>query len=150
MKRFHFPLETLLKYRHHLEQQALQAVSAAQADVSACERRIREIESEIRIAQNEVAVASQTGISAYRYQLFSSFISGLEGTLAAENARLDNLKILLARKREALRKRSVEKKSIEKLKDTRKALYYQAMAKLEQKETDERVVLKKAREVRAE
>ncbi|PIE71482.1 MAG: flagellar export protein FliJ [Deltaproteobacteria bacterium] len=149
MKRFHFSLETLLKYRHHLEQQALQAVSAAQADVTACERRIQEIESEIRIALNEVAIASETGISAHRYQLFSSFISGLEETLAGENARLDNLKSLLARKQESLRKRSVEKKSMEKLKDTRKAHYYQTLAKLEQKETDERVVLKKSREVRA-
>ncbi len=147
MKRFIFRLEALLRYREHLEHLAQQEAAKAYSKVLACEKRIADFIEDLRRTAHELDERMIEGINAQQYQLYSSYLTGLESSLERErNHHKDRLNILV-QKQKILSQKSVEKKVLENLKERQKTEYYTEMTKNLQKETEEMNIIRKIRNI---
>ncbi len=147
MKRFRFSLESLLRYRNHLEQQSQLEVARARSHVLACEKRIANYEKDYEKTTQELDTEISTGITANWYKHYTDYLAGIEYDLESEHLRLQELLKLLAEKQKELAQRSMDKKVLENLKNHRREDYYREMAKNLQKETDDTIIVRKVGEM---
>ena len=145
MKRFQFRLDPLLRYREFREQQARQAVSNASRDVRICEADIARLQGRLADARRACDQEAAGGIAAERFLQFTRFVEGLETRLEAENERRQKLLTELAACKKRLAEAALERKSVENLKERRKAEYYQEMARESQRQTDDMTIIRQAR-----
>lgn len=145
MKRFQFRLEPLLRYREYLEQQAQQEVAKVRSEILACEERIAKYEKDSAETAQELDEEVASGIDSKRYQHYTRYLEGIESSLETENMNRKELLKLLSEKQKQLTQRSVDKKVLEKLKNRRRENYYREALKTLQKETDDMIVVRKAR-----
>ncbi|MCG8687666.1 MAG: flagellar export protein FliJ [Desulfobacterales bacterium] len=147
MKRFQFKLESLLKYKHHLEQMARQEMAKAVSQVNACEHRIQTLLEERVTAADQLDSMVEEGVNARQFNLHRDFIVSVERTIRDERARKVKLEKVLDEKREILKKRTIDKKALERLRVRREEEYTREMIREEQKELDEISSMKTAREI---
>jgi len=145
-KKFIFRLESLLRYRQHLERMAQQKVAQAYLSVSECEYRINSIADALSETLKDLEERMLAGIEAQQVQLYSSYVVSLESALESERNRLQGLKRALKEAQDKLAKKAVEKKVLENLKDRKKSEYYDEVTRLFQKETEELNIIRNARD----
>jgi flagellar protein FliJ len=145
MKRFQFRLESLLRYREHLLEQAQQEVARIRGDVLACDERIVLLEKDSTATHQELETEVSTGIDTKRYQHFTKYLEGIESHQGVENLRRKQLMKLLEEKQKHLHQRAVDKKVLENLKNRRRDDYYKDLIQTLHKETDDTVIVRQAR-----
>lgn len=150
MKKFRFRLESLLKYKRHLEQVAKQETAQAVADVLACEQRMTELQNQRISATEQLDALVEKGMGAGRFNRYRQFITAMDQTILFERNRKTELEKILDEKREALKQRTIDKKSLERLREKQKREYTHEMLREEQKSLDEIASLKTAGEVNNE
>nr|WP_320015899.1 flagellar export protein FliJ [uncultured Desulfobacter sp.] len=147
MKKFQFRLQSLLKYKRHLEQVAKQEMAKAVADVLACEQRITEFQKDRVSATDQLESQVEKGMGAGQFNRYTEFITALDQMIILEQNKKNELEKILSDKRDALKQRTIEKKSLERLREKQAREYIQEMIREEQKGLDEIASLKTAREV---
>nr|WP_320190928.1 flagellar export protein FliJ [uncultured Desulfobacter sp.] len=150
MKRFQFRLQSLLKYKRHLEQVAKQEMAKAVADVLACEQRITQLQKERILATDQLDALVEQGIGAGQFNRYRQFITSIDQTIILERKKKTELEKILADKRDILKQKTIDKKSLERLREKQEREYTHAMLREEQKGLDEIASLKTAREVNNE
>ena len=150
MKKFQFRLQSLLNYKCHLEQIAKQAMAQAVADVLACEQRIAELQEEKISAVEQLDVLVEKGIGAGQFNRHRQFITALDQMITLERSRKTELEKILDQKRQELKKRTIDKKSLERLREKQALEHTHGMLREEQKILDETSSLRTAREVNNE
>ena len=150
MKKFQFRLQSLLKYKHHLEQVAKQAMAQAVSDVLACEQRIIELQNNRISATDQLESMVEKGIVAGQFNRYRQFIIALDQMIVLERNRKNELEKILEEKRVALKQRTIDKKSLERLREKQTREYTHEMIREEQKILDETTSLRTAREVNNE
>ncbi|MCW8800160.1 MAG: flagellar export protein FliJ [Desulfobacter sp.] len=150
MKKFQFRLQSLLKYKRHLEQVAKQEMAKAVADVLTCEQRITELQKDRISATDQLESQVEKGMGAGQFNRYTEFITALDQMIIREQSKKTELEKILSDKRDALKQRTIEKKSLERLREKQAREYTQEMIREEQKGLDEIASLKTAREVNNE
>ncbi len=145
MKEFIFRLEPLLRYREHLEHTAQQKVAEAYSKLLACENRITGFIEDLRKTAHELDVRMTEGINAQQYQLYSSYLTGLDSALEKEKNHHKELLGIMIQKQKILSQKSTEKKVLENLKERQKNEYYTEITKNLQKESEEMNIIQKIR-----
>ncbi len=87
------------------------------------------------------------GVAAQEFKQHHVYIGAITQTISEEKKRKIQLEKILEKKRLALKKRSIDKKVIERLREKQAKEYNQELLVTEQKELDEISSLKKAREI---
>lgn len=146
MKKFNFKLQPVLKYREHLENLARQEYVKAQMDVNAAKEMIVLMEQEYEITADNIEQQTSKGISAMLFRQYNDYLDSLENDIVLKRKEHEQLKKVVAVKHQALTKKSVEKKVIERLKEKKKSEYVEEFQVEEQKRADDISSLKKARE----
>ncbi|MBF0397494.1 MAG: flagellar export protein FliJ [Desulfobacterales bacterium] len=149
MKRFQFRLDAYLRYKEYLEQKAKLELAKAGADVIACEERINNLKDEYEQTLGKLDIETVSGIDANRYLRYNYYLSSLESSIKYEEDSHKKLLKILEEKQKNLSQKSIERKTIENLKDKQKEEYYKEMLISQQKETDDITILRKAREIQA-
>jgi flagellar protein FliJ len=147
MKKFKFRLEPLLRYRSFLEDQAKLEVARVRHEVLECEQKITRMQDDYKAAFLNMNSEAGTGIDAGRYSRFSSYLIAIEQQVENEEFRKMELEQVLYQKQEVLTKKTIDRKAMENLKERRKKEYYSEMMKAEQKDTDDIIIVRKAREL---
>lgn len=150
MKKFQFRLQSLLRYKRHLEQVAKQEMARAVADVLACEQRIIQLQNEKSSAADQLDTLVEKGIGAGQFNRYRQFITGTDQTIIFERNRKTELEKILDEKRQTLKQKTIDKKSLERLREKQEREYTHEMLREEQKGLDEIASLKTAREVNNE
>ncbi|WP_020587774.1 flagellar export protein FliJ [Desulfobacter curvatus] len=150
MKKFRFRLESLLKYKRHLEQVAKQEMAQAVANVLACEQRITGLQNDRISATEQLDTLVEKGMGAGQFNRYRQFITAIDQTIILERNKKIELEKILDEKRNALKQRTIDKKSLERLREKQDREYTHEMLREEQKGLDEIASLKTAREVNNE
>ena len=149
MRLFKFRLEPLLRFREHLAEQAQLTVAKIRSDILVFEDRIASLEKSYARTTEELDQKVGSGIGAKQYKQFTHFLAGIESNIESENMQRKELLKRLEEKQKELKQRMTDKKALENLKSRRREDYYQEMLKLDQKESDDMVILRQARGVGA-
>ncbi|HIJ55063.1 MAG TPA: flagellar export protein FliJ [Deltaproteobacteria bacterium] len=144
MRLFKFRLESLLRYREHLAEQTQLEVARIRSDILVCEDRIARLEMSYAHTAEELDQKMGSGIDVKQYKQFTHFLAGIESNIESENMQRRELLKRLEEKQKELKQRTTDKKTLENLKNQRREDYYQKMLKLDQKESDEMVILRQA------
>ncbi len=145
MKKFQFKLNPLLNYRKYLERLAQQDTAKAHLDVKNCEALIQALKQD-RIQQADtIEKILQKGTSATQFKLFHDYLDAVENQIEDENGRKKQLKDVLKKKVEILKKKTVDKKVMETYRERQQIKYNDQLRQTEQKELDEISSLKTAR-----
>ena len=147
MKRFEFKLESLLRFRTHLEQVAKQELARAVLELTTCQEQIQVLESSHKTWTDQLEKQVKKGVAAAVFRQHHEYLSAIRQMIAGEKQRERYLEKVVTDKRAALKKRSVDKKAMERLREKRGKEYAHEMLLAEQKELDEISSLKKAREI---
>jgi flagellar FliJ protein len=149
MRLFKFRLEPLLRYRKHLAEQAQLKVAKIRSDILTSGDRIVRLEKSYAHTTEELDQKVGSGISAKQYQQFTHYLAGIESNIESENMQKRELLKRLEEKQKELKQRTMDKKALESLKNKRREDYYRQMLKLDQKESDDMVIVRQARGVGA-
>ena len=145
MKRFAFRLQHLLNYKGYQERLSQQETAKARLDIVDCDRQIDALKQQLILSAKQMEGKVRDGISAREFKQHQSFLAAVETGIADEKNRKKLLEKIWQEKQALLKKRSVEKKSMEHLREKQARVYDQKVLKSEQKELDEISTLKTAR-----
>ena len=147
MKRFQFKLQSLLNYKRHLEQMARQEMAKAVSDVNACRHQIQTLRGDRESAVLKLDSLVEKGVNAREFNLHRGFISTVDRMIRDEQAKKVRLEKVVEKKRSMLKKRTIDKKALERLREKRAEEHTREMLREEQKELDDMSSLKTAREI---
>ena len=150
MKKFQFRLQSLLKYKRHLEQVAKQEMAKAVADVLTCEQRIAGLQKDRISATDQLDSLVEKGMGAGQFNRYRQFITAVDQMIILERNKKTELEKILSDKRDTLKQKTIDKKSLERLREKQAREYTHEMIREEQKSLDEVASLKTAREVNNE
>ncbi|MCG8637770.1 MAG: flagellar export protein FliJ [Desulfobacterales bacterium] len=136
-----------MNYKKHLEQMAKQEVAAAAAEVNACERQIENLKENRAASVLKLDDLVEKGVEAREFNLYHGFLTAMDRMIIDEQNRKHELEKILDEKRSVLKKRTIDKKAMERLRERRAEEYTRDMIREEQKELDEIAALKTAREI---
>ena len=143
MKRFCFRLDSILGYRRYQEKKAQRALFNARHE-QAQRKQAAEQLAEKRIEMAEACTEEGSkGIDVSRYHLYKAFLRSLSKDLDKAHLELRAGEEEIHAKNSALTRRSVEKKSLEVLRDVKVKAYKMSIDQEEQKAMDELVILRK-------
>ncbi|MBF0302473.1 MAG: flagellar export protein FliJ [Desulfamplus sp.] len=146
MKKFNFRLQPVLKYREHLENIAKQEYFQASMDVKSAEEQIKQMEQGYQITSDNVEQETRKGIPAQLFRQYNDYLEALENDIILKRKEHEQLQKVLAVKQQALTKKSVERKVIERLREKKKSEYVEEFMAEDQKRADDMTSLKTARE----
>lgn len=147
MKRFEFKLQSLLNFREYLERLAQQMTAKAHMDIKACEKQIGELKDTYSTASRKLEEDMIKGLDAARFRQHHTFLDRVEKDIKDQLLNKDQLLKILEEKLKNLKKRSIDKKIIEQLKEKKATEYSEEFLKSEQKLQDEISSVTKAREL---
>ncbi len=146
MKKFTFKLESVLKYRKHLENLAQEEVVKAHINVINSEKKLKYLKQESLKSTQELDKSTLKGITATLFRQYNDYIDSVQGDIVAKIKELQTLKQIFAQKHKELTQKSVDRKIIERLKEKKRLEYMDEVLTEEQIIADEVASLKKARE----
>ncbi len=146
MKRFQFKLQPVLKYRQYQEQLASRNTARAQLDVTQSAMRIDQFKQEQVRSAEELDRVSTAGITSQLFKQYRDYQDFMEYEIQGETVNKKKLEQILVEQRRILKKKSIEKKVMERLRQKKEDAYMNEFRKAEQGIMDEMVSLKKARE----
>jgi len=147
MKRFEFKLQALLNFRKHLERVAQQDMARTVMEVSDCEHQIGSLQTTHGQSAQRLELLVEKGVAAQEFKQHNAYIGAVTQMILEEKRRRTQLEKILKKKRLVLKKRSIDKKAIERLREKQVKEYNQELLGMEQKELDQISSLKKAREI---
>ncbi len=147
MKRFKFKLQALLNFRKHLERVAQQDMAKTVLALTACEKQIDSLQITHGQSTQRLEQIVEKGVGSEIFRQHHAYLGAVQGMIAQEKQRMVQLGKVLEKKRQALKKRSIDKKAMERLRESQAKEYNQELLVGEQKELDEISSLKKAREI---
>lgn len=145
MKKFQFRLQFLLRYREYRERLIQLELAQIRAQIQACETRLNGYRNQFDETLYRLEHELDKGIEANRYMSFNDYLAGIESNIEQEKSRRQNLIDTQKRKQNELLKWTVDKKILIHLKQRQKEAYYSRMLKNSQKETDDMLIVRKAR-----
>ncbi len=147
MKRFEFKLQALLNFRKHLERIAQQDLAKTVMAVSDCENQISSLQTTHGLSAKRLESIVEKGVTAQEFKQHNAYLGAVTRMIEGEKQRKIQLETVLKKKRKELKKRSIDKKAMERLREKQAKEYNQELLTSEQKELDEISSLKKAREI---
>ena len=147
MKRFRYRLEPLLKYRDHMERMAQLETAKASSAVSECGHTIDMLNVDYHRHASELEKKMSSGVDAEHYLVYRSYLNGMEAAIDGQKKRYEQLQCALLKQQAVLKERSIAKKVLSNLKDRKKKRYYENMLKADQKETDDVIIVREARDI---
>jgi len=143
---FKFSLESVLKYRKRLEEDAQREFAEAQAKVDACLRKIEEMYSRLDEVREEIQQAQKVGSGAMMEQIreMEHFMAGHKIRIETLRREARDLLMLAEEKQEALIAAARDKKMLVKLKEKKKREYQEWRNGVEAKELDDMTMVRQA------
>lgn len=138
MKRFHFPLEGLLRIRDLHQKRVMQEMAVVMEKVNAQREIVEHAEREY--AEEMDRFAREQGTGAYdieRYRMFDRYIGRLEGEKAAAHTRLEEMRPELEAMQAKLLDARKEKRVVEILKERHIERYNEEVRRIQRKELEE-------------
>ena len=145
MKRFSFRLDSILGYRRYQEKRAQRDLVNARHEQAQRERAAKQLADKRTEAAEACTEEGFKGIHVPRYHLYKSFLGSLNEDLGKAHLKLRQGEEEIHAKKSALTRRSVEKKSLEVLRDLKVKAYKLSIEQEEQKAMDELAILRKDR-----
>ena len=146
MKKFNFSLDKVLKHRRMqadlAQKDFLEAQRNHDFEVEQLEQMIATKEA---AKQQRVDVVQQTQSWSATVDQINQYLTGQDVRIQNQDQRLLELKKVVEAKRQILQEALTAAKIIEKLRETKKAEFFQEVAKAEQQETDEMSVMRFAK-----
>ncbi len=136
-KRFHFPLETLLRVREVREREAKRKVGLKQAEIARLDQLNRQTAEEIFARQDILRQHQRGTLTPNDIVREQAWIAYLRRTIFQRQAQRAGLVKELEVLQEALRQARVQKRIIEKLRERRWDEYVKDRKRREQAESDE-------------
>lgn len=136
-KRFHFPLETLLRVREVREREAKRKVGLKQAEIARLDQLNRQTAEEIFARQDILRQHQRGTLTPNDIVREQAWIAYLRRTIFQRQAQRAGLVKELGVLQEALRQARVQKRIIEKLRERRWDEYVKDRKRREQAESDE-------------
>lgn len=143
MKRFHFRLDPVIRYRKHLEQAAQIKLAIAEQAIISCRNKINDLKRLRKSFSNELAHEEKKGITAHAYKIYKQYIEKIDCDVASEQQRLKEAIMSRDRKKVDLKTASIKKKSLEHLRGIEQSRYTEECDRIEQKTADEMSVLRR-------
>ena len=144
MKKFKFKLDALLRYREYLEHKMKLEVASVVAEIDACKKNIEQLKDDQKKTTERLSILSETGIDGNELLRYTEYISALDIETDIRKTELRNLMSKLFKKKKELKKKSIDKKVIENLKDLKKEEYTHELNLMIQKESDDMVSIRRA------
>ena len=146
MKRFVFRLEPVLNYKIHQERMAQLEVAKARTALQACEAKIMALMKDANETARDLEDRIHEGISMDQYRFYTNYLSSMDRLIENEKERQSLLVKQLADKQNQLRQKTIDKKTLEILKEKQRETYYQDANVFFQKEADDMVTIRQKRE----
>lgn len=146
MKKFNFRLQSVLDFRKHLEKMAQMEVAKARRDLMESEEKLKSLNMDYDDTSLVFDGEMTKGIGAERFHYFTDYLSSIESLIQREEQNKEAFSGILIEKQNVLREKSIDRKTIEKLKEKQKNEYYDKMMKDMQKEVDDMVIIRQKRE----
>jgi flagellar FliJ protein len=145
MKRFSFRLDSILGYRRYQEKRAHRDLVNARHEQEQRNRAAKQLADKRMEAAEACTEEGFEGMDVPRYHLYKSFLLRLNKDINKAHRKLRQGEEEIHAKQSVLKRRSVEKKSLEVLRDLKVKAYNLSIEQEEQKAMDELVILRKDR-----
>ena len=145
MKRFSFRLDSILGYRRYREKRAHRDLVNARREQAQTNRAAKQLADRRMEAAEACTEEGFAGMDVPRYHLYTSFLRSLNKDIRIAHLKLRQGEEELHAKQLVLTRRSVEKKSLEVLRDLKVKAYNLGIEQEEQKAMDELVIQRKDR-----
>lgn len=136
-----FTLHAVLKYRHQLEDQALQSLAQALEVETRLRQALNQVEEELAELYQDLQRDKEQGTTVDRLIRFDQRIDLVKTQVAERRTALEKQQLQVNKRRQQLLKASKDRKVIEKLKEQQNAAYKHHLDKLEARMLDEIAVL---------
>jgi flagellar FliJ protein len=143
MQRFHFRLDSVLRYRKYLERTAQIRLGIAEQAFINCREKIDSLKRLRKTVSDKLECEGQKGMRVHAYQIYKLYIEKIDSDITFEQQRLQELIVSRERKREELKSTSIKKKSLARLKDIEYTRNKEYSTLLEQKAIDELILLRR-------
>jgi flagellar FliJ protein len=143
MKRFSFRLDSILDYRRYLEKRAQRDLVAARNEQMLRKKAAESLVVRRRETAQACRAESLEGMDVPRYHIYKSFLLGLDQDLEKAHTGLREGENTIRAKEEVLKKKTVEKRVLEVLKDLQRRAHRLKAERAEQKNLDELVIMRK-------
>ncbi|MBW1715341.1 MAG: flagellar export protein FliJ [Deltaproteobacteria bacterium] len=143
MKKFYFRLDSVLGYRRHLEKKAQRDLVNAHNEQARRKKMAKELRNKRDDISKECSDETFKGIDVSSYRLYTSFLQSLNQDLERAHTSLKQGEERVRDQQEILERKSIEKKSLEILKELQFKDYRRARERSEQKAVDELVIMRR-------
>lgn len=141
--RYSFKFETLLNYKKRLEEVAQQVLAQKMTERAEAEQKLNRLKTRGEKCLFELIKKRAKGIPAAQHLLYINYLNLLAKDIAIQEEVAQALARAVEEARQKLLKLSREKKMIEKLKKKDFNAFTQEMIRVEQKENDELVLIRR-------
>jgi flagellar FliJ protein len=145
MKRFSFRLDSILGYRRYQEKRAQRDLVNARHEQAQRTQAAKQLADKRMEAAEACTEEVFSGMDVPRYHLYKAFLRSLNKDIHKAHIKLRQGEEEIHAKQSVLTRRSVEKKSLEVLRDLKAKAYNLGIEHEEQKAMDELVILRKDR-----
>jgi len=136
-----FTLHAVLKYRHQLEDRALQSLAQALQVEARLREELHQVEQDLAELYTGLQRDKEQGTTVDRLILFDQRIDLVKTQVAERKTAVEKQQVQVNKRRQQLLKASKDRKVIEKLKEQQNAAYKHHLDKLEASMLDEIAVL---------
>ncbi|MEW6326152.1 MAG: flagellar export protein FliJ [Thermodesulfobacteriota bacterium] len=141
--RYSFKFEALLNYKKRLEEVAQQVLAQKMTELAEAEQKLDQLKTREEECLAELIEKRIKGIPVARHLLYINYLNLLAKDIAMHEEVVQALIRAVEEARQKLLKSSREKKMIEKLKKKDFDAFTQELIRLEQKENDELVLIRR-------
>ncbi len=136
-----FTLHAVLKYRHQLEDRALQSLAQALQVEARLREELHQVEQDLAELYTGLQRDKEQGTTVDRLILFDQRIDLVKTQVVERKTAVEKQQVQVNKRRQQLLKASKDRKVIEKLKEQQNAAYKHHLDKLEASMLDEIAVL---------
>ncbi len=137
MQKFGFRLESVLKLKTQIEDNAKNNLARSTRELQNQKNRLEELEEIKELSMNKLTSEVDSGIPVYQIRNFNSFFGLMKNKITKQKVNVNNAQNDVDINREALVKAMQEKKILEKLKEKKYEEYLVEQNKAEQQLIDE-------------
>jgi flagellar FliJ protein len=143
MKPFKFRLESVLKYRRFMEKKEMMRLMRHKKACEDIKMSIRHLGAQRADMALKCSRAGAQGASVFKYLSYKSYLDSLQEDIEAAQHELTQKERRVREQEAVLKKETIRKKVLERLRELRFKDHREMIAKLEQKQLDELVINKR-------
>jgi flagellar FliJ protein len=137
---FRFNLQSVLEHRNHLKEMAMAGLAQCLEELRKCREQVEWLQEESRRSRLDLDEREKKGLSAREFILANEYLTVLRLHALREEARLPQLKTMVAEARQQLVEAQRKCRALEILRDRQKEQYLQELARREQLLLDEAAI----------